>query len=369
MNYSFKKNILVICPYPRNTAAGQRLKYEQYIQDWEVNGYNVKVSSFINKSTWNVLYKKGYFFQKLIGLIKGYCKRFKDLFHINNYDLVYIHMWVTPYGSQIYERLFLFLSKKVIFDLEDNVLIQKNFNDRNNPNKITNFMKNTAKQFLLIKESDYVITSSPELEKICLKLNKNKNACYITSSINVKKFVPKKFSNEKVVIGWTGTFSSKKYLDLIKDVFQELAKECDYELHIIGNFEYDLPNVNLVVKKWSLEEEVEQMQALDIGIYPLPLEDVWVEGKSGLKAIQYMAFGIPTVATKVGHTPNIIKHREEGILVERKKEWLFALKELIFNKRLRIEMGNKARKKAVDKYSLQVVSKSYARILNLCTNK
>ena len=142
-------------------------------------------------------------------------------------------------------------------------------------------------------------------------------------------------------------------MDSIKDVFQELAKECDFELHIIGNFEYELPNVNLVVKKWSLEEEVEQMQALDIGIYPLPLDDVWVQGKSGLKAIQYMAFGIPTVATNVGHTPNIIEHRKEGILVETKKEWLIALKELIFNKTLRLEMGEKARKKAVNKYSLQ----------------
>ena len=63
MKHNSKKNILVICPYPRNTAAGQRLKYEQYIEDWEINGYSVKISSFINKSTWNVLYKKGYLFQ------------------------------------------------------------------------------------------------------------------------------------------------------------------------------------------------------------------------------------------------------------------------------------------------------------------
>ena len=82
-----------------------------------------------------------------------------------------------------------------------------------------------------------------------------------------------------------------------------------------------------------------------------------------------MAFGIPTIATNVGHTPNIIEHRTEGILVETKKEWLNALKELIFNKTLRIDMGKKAREKAVNKFSMQVVSKYYANILNLCLEK
>ena len=52
MNSKNSKRILIICPYPRNTAAGQRLKYEQYIESWEAEGYIVEISSFININTW-----------------------------------------------------------------------------------------------------------------------------------------------------------------------------------------------------------------------------------------------------------------------------------------------------------------------------
>ena len=83
---------------------------------------------------------------------------------------------------------------------------------------------------------------------------------------------------------------------------------------MIGNFDYDLPGVDLEVVRWTAEREVEDLQAIDIGVYPLPIDD-WVSGKSGLKAIQYMAFGMPTVATNVGTTPRIIRHGENGMLV------------------------------------------------------
>ena len=101
-----------------------------------------------------------------------------------------------------------------------------------------------------------------------------------------------------------------------------MAKKLDFQLHIIGNFDYQLSNVNLKVSQWSLEEEVKQMQGFDIGIYPLPRNN-WVDGKSGLKAIQYLSFGIPTVATNVGNTPNVITHGVDGLLVKTKKDWLY----------------------------------------------
>ena len=53
--------------------------------------------------------------------------------------------------------------------------------------------------------------------------------------------------------------------------------------------------------------------------------------------------------------------------MNKKEEWITAIKELILDNNLRKEMGYKARKKAINKYSLGTVSKSYAKILNLCT--
>ena len=369
MNLLQKKSILIICPYPKNCAAGQRLKYEQYISRWEKQGYRVQISNFMDNNLWKILYKKGKFLKKSCGILRGYIRRLRDIFCLRKYDIVYIFMWVTPFGTTFFERLFINLSKKVIFDLEDNMFLKTTLRDKNNPNPFTILFKNPNKQLILTEKSNYVITSSPELEKTCSKINIYSNAKYITSSVDTDKFKPiKVYKNKKCVIGWTGTFSSKQYLQSIEDILQELAKIVDFQLHIIGNFDYQLADVDLKVSQWSLEEEVKQMQTFDLGIYPLP-KNSWVEGKSGLKAIQYLAFGIPTVATNVGNTPNVITHEEDGFLVESRQEWLYALEKLVKNSVLRREMGKKARIKAEEKYSQNVVCDSYVKVLNLCAGE
>lgn len=364
------RKILVICPFPVGVAAGQRLKYEQYFQDWAEDGYDVTVSAFMGLNTWRITYKKGKWIQKLGGILRGHIRRVRDSFSLNHYDCVYIFMWVTPFGSSFFERLYLILSRKVIFDLEDFVVHKQVIPRKDMINSITRILKNSNKQQVLIKNAHHVITSSPALEDYCRVKNKYALASYITSSVDTDKFTPSQrdTKTQKVVIGWTGTFSSKPYLDQIKDVFQELTKIIEFKLHIISNFDYELAGVDLKVIQWSHENEVSDLQSFDIGVYPLPFND-WVNGKSGLKAIQYMAFGIPTVASNTGNTPNIITHRVHGLLVNTKEEWIKSLETLAKDPLLRISMGSNARKKCIAKYSISSTKKKYSQILNDLTSQ
>jgi glycosyltransferase involved in cell wall biosynthesis len=166
-----------------------------------------------------------------------------------------------------------------------------------------------------------------------------------------------------VTIGWTGTFSSKVYLDLLRNALKELRSRCNFKLIIIGNFEYEFPEIDIEVIRWNSINEVQDMQKIDIGIYPLA-DDPWVYGKSGLKAIQYMAFGLPTVATNIGTTPKIIEHMKNGWLVNSDKEWIEALEMLIKNPELRKSLGQAARKTVVDKYSTDVIKMEYFSIIS-----
>ena len=216
----------------------------------------------------------------------------------------------------------------------------------------------------LIGEADQVISSSPFLNDFCLGLNRRKACTYISSSIDTDRFLPaNRYSNDKpVTIGWTGTFSSKMYLDQLRGVFQALARRAPFKLKVIGNFEYELPGVDLEVVQWTSEREVADLQTFDIGVYPLPIDD-WVLGKSGLKAIQYMAFGLPTVATEVGTTPLLISSGVNGILVKTDAQWLDALEQLINQPELRRRLGEAARASAVAKYSTKVIAEHYRRVL------
>jgi glycosyltransferase involved in cell wall biosynthesis len=356
-----KKSILIICPFPEKLAAGQRLKYEQYFDFWIDNGYNVTVSPFMNVSMWNIVYLKGNYLKKIMYTILGHFVRLSDIFRIHRYDVVYVFMWVTPLGTIIFERIFRSLSTRLVYDIEDSTTEVID----NDTNSIVSFLKNANKSKFLMEVADQVITSSPLLNNYCLGINKKRQCKYISSSVNTDNFIPaNNYNNNAVVtIGWTGTFSSKKYLDLLRSVFIELKDKCEFKLIIIGNFEYNFPEIDLEVIQWSSETEVLDMQKIDIGVYPLS-DDLWVNGKSGLKAIQYMAFGLPIVASNVGITPKVINHMENGILVNNRKEWVDMLYKLIMDPALRKKIGVNGRNTAIEKYSNDVVGVEYLSILN-----
>ena len=355
------KKLLVVCPFPQGVAAGQRLKFEQYFDHWRENGYEVTVSSFMDMDMWKVVYTPGNYLAKVWGTIRGYFRRFIDIFSLGKFDIVYVFMWVTPLGTSFFERLLRFLSRRVIYDIEDNLMEEKS----NALNPFIKILKSPDKTTYLIKSADHVITSSPFLNEDCLKLNRKKSCTYISSSIDTDRFLPKNSykNGHKVTIGWTGTFSSKNYLDLLRNVFLELKKHCDFKLRVIGNFEYEFEGIDLEVIQWTKEREVEDLQGIDIGVYPL-VQSKWVLGKSGLKAIQYMAFGLPVVATNVGTTPKIINNMENGCLVKTDDEWVETLTTLIKKPELRRKLGEAARESVLKNYSKHVIKFNYLSILN-----
>jgi len=361
MYKSRTKKILIICPFPEGEAAGQRLKYEQFINHWEENGYEVSISSFMDYKMWKVVYTKRYYLKKVLGTIKGYARRIKDIFRLKKFDIIYVFMWVTPFGTSLFERIFRLISKSVIYDIEDNLMITQS----GSLNPIMKLFKSSEKIKFLIKNSDYVITSSPFLNDDCEKLNNNKSSIFISDAIDLKRYSPNNpYSNENiVVIGWTGTFSSMMYLDLLRNTFLELNKRTKFKLRVIGNFNYQLPGINLEVINWTKANEIKDLQGIDIGIYPLTLDN-WVLGKSGLKALQYMALGLPTVATDVGTNPSIISHMKNGWLVRTQDEWVEALETLINNPDLRAKIGTEARRRIIENYSIEVTKDKYLSILN-----
>jgi glycosyltransferase involved in cell wall biosynthesis len=358
------KRMLVLCPYPLGVAAGQRLKFEQYYDDWGAAGWQVEADPFMDLALWSVAFEPGHVAAKSLGVVKGYARRLRSLLRIRSYDLVYVFMYVTPLGTSFSERLVRKLARRLVLDVEDNVVSQLGNAADNHPNPLLKFLRAISKIRYLIREADHVVTSSPSLNELCRAINRKRACTYVSSSIDSERFVPaNRYANEdKLTIGWTGTFSSRPYLDLLRPMFHQLAKERDFRLRVIGNFDYDLPGVDLEVIRWNAEEEVAQLQGIDIGVYPLPFDD-WVGGKSGLKAIQYMMLGLPCVATDVGTTPLIIRDGENGLLARNEADWLGGLRRLLDEPDLRRRLGEQARRDAVANYSVKAVAGAYRKVL------
>ena len=90
---------------------------------------------------------------------------------------------------------------------------------------------------------------------------------------------------------------------------------------------------------------------MDIGIMPL-LDSPWERGKCGYKIIQYMACGLPVVASPVGVNVNIVHHGENGLLATDEAAWRDALERLIASPALRERMGAAGRARVEAEYSL-----------------
>jgi len=101
---------------------------------------------------------------------------------------------------------------------------------------------------------------------------------------------------------------------------------------------------------------------MDIGIMPLP-DEPWARGKCGYKLIQYMACGLPVVASPVGVNSEIVQHGVNGFLAQTEEEWAEAIQTLAESDKLRARMGEEGRRIAHTQYSLETWGPKLAKLI------
>jgi glycosyltransferase involved in cell wall biosynthesis len=135
-----------------------------------------------------------------------------------------------------------------------------------------------------------------------------------------------------------------------------------FRLKIVSSDFIDLPSVEVVKKRYRVEDEVADLQSFDIGIMPLQ-DTLWTRGKCGFKILQYMGVGVPAVASPVGINSELIRHGETGFLAADAEAWREALVALATESGLRIRMGAAGRARLVEEYSQRAYAETYHALL------
>lgn len=352
--------ILFLVPYPLKQAPSQRFRFEQYLKKMEQSGALIKIESFLLSQNWLVFFDVGNFPGKLAALFHGFFRRALTLLTATKYDFVFIHREAAPIGPPIIEWILArILKKKIIYDFDDAIWMT----DKKNENWLEEKIR-WRKKIASICRWSYKVSCGNEY--LCAYARQFNDRVILnpttidTAAVHNRQLYPgvlnKKESQSEIIIGWTGSHSTLKYLDDLTAVLRQMETQHENtSLLVIANRQPEFLIERVIFKPWSVGTEIIDLLEVDIGIMPLP-DDVWARGKCGFKALQYMALGIPTLASPVGVNSTIIQHGVNGFLCSTASEWVESLNLLIGDPALQKKIGEAGRQ-TVEKY-YSVVSNS-----------
>lgn len=341
--------ILFIVPYPQGKAPSQRFRFEQYLDRLTEAGHTWHLAPFISVATWNILYKSGHTLAKATGILSGFLRRIGQLFTVPQYDFVFIHREASPIGPPIFEWIIAnILGKRIIYDFDDAIWLA----NTSEANKLVAGIKWHHKVNSICRWAYKVSCGNAYLRDYASQFNAQ--AIVNPTTIDTEHLhnrVRNQQQQAKLVVGWTGTHSTLKYLDQVVPVLSRLEQEFDFEFRVISNQPPSLPLRSLVYQPWRKETEIEDLLSFHVGLMPLE-DDMWAKGKCAFKALQYMALGEPALVSPVGMNTEVVQNNVNGYVCASPTDWETSLRKLLLNPELRQSLGAEARQTIVERYSV-----------------
>lgn len=348
-------NLLILSRYDR-LGASSRLRMLQYVPALEKSGFNIAVESLFDDSYLIDFYAGR---RNVRSILSGYWRRFMILLHARDIDVIWLEKEAFPWFPASLELLFFPKNIPIVTDYDDAV-----FHRYDNSSstvirlilgkKIAHIMKNSR---LVISGNAYLGEYASRAIASCVEI--------VPTVVDIETYhpLPDSVTRKQLTVGWIGTPETwngcaKSFTDAIgKPIETHHAR-----LLGVGMGQKNAELSWMEARNWLEENEGSDICEMDIGIMPLP-NTPWMQGKCGYKLIQYMAGGLPVVASPVGVNKDIVEHGVNGFLAETDQEWRLAIETLLSDANLRHRMGTAGRKKVEERYSLQVWGPRVAQML------
>ena len=294
---------------------------------------------------------------RLSGHVKRWHRR-QDLAALERWgpDVVVLERELFSDATFDVEQALRRIAKRLVLDIDDGL-----------------FVLHPQKFEVLCGLSDHVIAGNDLLAQRARAINPRMTV--IPTCVDVEKFNQRVTSgewrvaskahsqlatkNSPLLLGWTGTAANIEYLEVLREPLRKLAREFPIELVVIAESSlplkrlgFDREGIATRFVRWSEANEVSDLSTFDIGLMPMPETD-WTRYKCGLKILQYMAAGIPAVASPVGVNSEIIHHGVNGWLATTADEWIFVLRQLLSEPNRSVAVVEAARQTVAMGYSVQ----------------
>ncbi|OPY78530.1 MAG: Glycosyl transferases group 1 [Syntrophorhabdus sp. PtaU1.Bin058] len=265
-------------------------------------------------------------------------------------DITYVQrVLLNPFKLSLFRRL----SKRMVYDFDDAVM----YGSRG-------VSTTRQKRFEgMVKASDVVLCGNNFLADEAGKY-KATGVHYIPTVVDIGEYPVKQHEPKRpFVIGWIGSSATLKYLADIRGLLDYYADQEGVECKVVADKPPEGMKKGMLFEQWDYDREKQSILSFDMGIMPVK-DDIWSLGKCGLKLIQYMAAGLPSVAHPVGVVQDMIVDGYNGFSRKDTEGWKDAIDRLRGDVDLRRAMGTASRKIAEERYSLDIWGPRVAEVLD-----
>jgi glycosyltransferase involved in cell wall biosynthesis len=344
--------ILFLTPYPPGRAPSQRFRFEQYLDILAVHGHQYRLAPFLSEATWRILYKPGQALQKALGILSGFGRRIAHLVAAPSYDFIFVHREAAPLGPPVFEWLLAnVLRKRLIYDFDDAIWLA----NTSDANRIAAGFKWHHKVDSVCRWAYKNSCGNSYLGAYARQFNSRVVINPTTiDTVHLHNQVRDQLTPGPLVVGWTGTHSTLKYLLPIVPVLAQLEAEgLAFEFRVISNQppEFDQPLRSLRFVPWQKSTEIPDLLTFHVGLMPLE-DDKWAQGKCAFKALQYMALGIPALVSPVGMNTEVVQDGYNGYICKDAADWHHYLRQLLTDATHRQALGKAARVTIEQRYSV-----------------
>lgn len=285
-------------------------------------------------------------------------RRLRQLLAVRDYDVVVIEKELVPYFPALFERALAAVGIPYVVDYDDAVFHAYD----QSPHVLVRRLLG-RKIAAVMRHARCVIAGNEYLADYARNARARKVEILPTVvDLDRYSIAPPPNVRRPFTIGWIGSPFSSRYLERVAPALADVCKGGAARVVLIGAPPTALPDVPHETLRWSEETEVRDMHGFDVGIMPV-VDEHWARGKCGLKLIQYMACGLPVVASPIGVNQEIVEPGVNGFLAGSDREWVEVLTTLRDQPKRARAMGLAGRRKVEEEYCLAVAGPRLASIL------
>jgi glycosyltransferase involved in cell wall biosynthesis len=337
-------------------AASTRQRFTQFEPFLAKQGITLQVEPLLDNQYLDNLFSGRK--TRALPVLRAYWRRMRLVLSSERFDFIWVHCELFPYLPRFAERLIEFTKAPVIYDFDDAIFHQYD----QHPSRLVRAVYG-HKLAPLIRRSAISFCGNTYLEAYASRYGRSTTV--IPTTVDITTFRPRDVateSNEVPVVGWMGSPSTWPYCEALSAVLAPYVDAGRIKVLIVGANYAGKATLPFVFRDWSETREISDLQEMDIGIMPVA-DDPWARGKCGYKLIQYMACGLPVVASPVGVNSTIVNHGVNGFLAATPAEWRQAIDSLLSSESGRQRMGKLGRSDVCEHFSAQVVGPRIARLI------